>query len=90
MEERTNGDYVLYDDAQAEIKLLENNYKVAAENEQSLKDECKRLRDALEAWAEMDKESADIHPCPDYVLRNQLRIKARTLTAAALVGKEKA
>jgi hypothetical protein len=50
--------------------------------------EIKRLRDALDAWAEMDKESADIHPCPDYVLRNNLRLIARKLTETALAVKE--
>lgn len=40
---------------------------------------------ACKAWDKFDSESADKHPCPDYVMRLIYRNKARKLTEVLFI-----
>lgn len=42
------------------------------------------LVEALEAWMEFNRETKEENPCPDYAYRARLRMKAKSLTEAAL------
>lgn len=51
---------------------------------------CRQLVLALGSWKLFDTESADKHPCPDLILRNQYRKNARELTESVLTDARKA